>query len=456
MAKKIYYAGIVAYIVMLVLSVLFYKERTIFLDSAYDVFHVIKDQTLVNHNRYGGFFVKFMAYIAFKASLPLRDILVAYSAGFTAYNLIWYIICGSLLKKYDFALVILLSNILFVSETFYYIPSELPLGIAFTVFVFAAISGLQRKTADIYKWLLTALLIVCATFFHPLIIFVMAYVAIFFALRNNIAANRKQYATILGIFIAAVALKTVLIRTPYEQHSLGGLRNFVKLFPNYFRIYSNREFLKNCMTIYYWIPVTWAGIVAIYAVKKEWKRLAFFIVSFAGYLALVNISYAFRSTPSFYIENLYLPLGVFLALPLVFDVLPVLEKRNLALPVFSLILLSGCARVWAVHSRFTARLDYERAILKQYGDKKIVLDWRKVNAGILQMLWGTPYEFWLLSTVEQGKTASIIIDDNPKRLDWASDTKKSLLVNWNVYPYVELPKKYFIFADTTTGYVIDP
>jgi hypothetical protein len=121
----------------------------------------------------------------------------------------------------------------------------------------------------------------------------------------------------------------------------------------------------------------------------------------------------------------------------------------------ALVMITGCLRIYATHTAYTARLNWERNFLKEYGDKKIIADAKKVNAGILQMLWGTPYEFWLLSTSEQNKTASIIIDDDPPHRDWAKDARKSLVVNWNVYPYNTLPPRYFIFTDTASGYIID-
>ena len=73
---------------------------------------------------------------------------------------------------------------------------------------------------------------------------------------------------------------------------------------------------------------------------------------------------------------------------------------------------------------------------------------------IVLMAWGTPYEFWLLSTTEQGTTASIIIDDKPELRPWAALLRKSLVVNWGIFPYSELNPKYFHFTDTTTGYEI--
>lgn len=43
MYKRLYFIGIAVYTIMLLLSVLFYKERIILLDTSYLLFHIIKD-----------------------------------------------------------------------------------------------------------------------------------------------------------------------------------------------------------------------------------------------------------------------------------------------------------------------------------------------------------------------------------------------------------------------------
>ncbi len=455
MYRRLYFTGIFAYVVMLVLSLLFYKERSILLDSSFDLFYLLKDGGFdINVVRFSGVLSKVAPVLAIRAGLPLNEVLLCYSFGYAAYYFLCYFICGTILKKYDFALVILLCNILFVAETFYYIPSELPQGIAFALVVFAFVGG--RNINSALGWVaLTVLCIVCA-FFHPLLLFVIAYTFVFFLLQKDRYFDVKQLSAITILFFVFVALKTVFIKAPYEQHAMGGLKNFVTQFPNYFTLYSDKLFLYNCITKYYWIPIFAVTIITLYRTNREWRKLAFFVLSVAGYLFLVNVCYPTKATPTFYIENLYLPIGVFLALPLVFDVLPFLEKKRLAFPVFVLILLTGCVRLYATHSVFTERLNLERDVIAKYNNKKVVIGSENVDADLLQMLWGTPYEFLLLGESENNKAASIIIDDKPRLREPACYITNALVVNWNVFPYCDLPTKYFHFTDTTSGYVIVP
>lgn len=449
--------GIVAYVVLFVFSLVFYKERTVFLDMAFNVFHIIKGQGFaIQIYRFGDIINQILPLLACKAGLPLNLILELYSSSFILYYFTGYFICGSVLKRYDFALLILLFNILFVADSFYWMVSQLPQAVIMLLVLFALISQKELKMVTPLTWGIILLILITVIFYHPLIVFVILFSIVFFILSKNSFFDRKLLYCITLIYFVGLLIKMFLFKTPYEVHSMSGMKNFISLFPNYFTTYSNKRFLLNCLELYYWVIICTVGIVIFYFKNSDFRKLCFFIISFTGYLFLVNISYPTPITPNFYIENLYLPLGIFLGLPVIFDMLPVLDKKKLAMPLLVLILITGCARIYFTHNTYTARLDWQRAYLKQNGDKKIIASSKKANAGILMMLWGTPYEFWLLSTLEQGKSASIIIDDRPGDRVWARGVTNKFLVNWDIFTYKELPAKYFRFEDTTTGYIVEP
>jgi hypothetical protein len=457
MYKRAYFIGVGAYFVMLALSVLFYKERIIFLDTAFGLFHIAKDSWFcIEIFRFADGLSQLLPVLAAKAGLSLNIMTVSYSVSFVLFYFICYLVTGNILKRYDFALVILVCNILFVSDTFYWTPSEVPQGIAVLLLLLAWSFKKQLAEVRPLMWVVLFLSMLTLAFFHPLLVFIIIYSVIYFAWNKVGFADRRLLYILLAFYVFSVLLKAIAFKTQYETHSLSGMKNFITQFPDYFTLFSNRRFLSNCLTKYYWIPLTFFAVCSLYAKNKEWKKLVFFSSVVIGYLFLVNISYPFRTTPEFYIENLYLPLAVFLGLPLVFELLPLLAEKRLALPVVCLLVATGCLRIWFTHTPYTARLNWERAFLDKYINEKIIADAKKINAGILLMNWGTPYEFWLLSTLERNKTASIIIDDDPRSRLWALDLNKTFVVNWNIFPYKDLNPKYFHFTDTTTGYLVDP
>jgi hypothetical protein len=456
-SRTTYFIGIGVYLLLALFSILFYMERIVFLDCAFSVFHMAKDNSFsIQIFRFGDAFSRILPLLGVKLGLPLSVISIAYSMGFIVFYFACYLLCGLYYRQYGYALVILLVNILFVTDSFYWPTAQVPQAIALTMILFSAIHAKQLRSISIATWLLIIALITTIVFFHPLMLAVLFYLIIFFMLGKKEDNTRTNVLLTLGlIYLGILAIKMIFFRAEYERHSLSGLKNFVTLFPHYFNTYAVHNFLYSCLTKYYWIPITFILVLVKYITAKDYKKLLFFACVTIGYLMLVNTCYPNSATPQFYIEVHYLPLGLFLGVPLVFDVLPFFSRQY----VFALVLLiatSGAIRIYAAHDVYTQRLNWERAFLKKHGDKKMIVNSHKIDASALQMLWGTPYEFWLLSAIENHKLASIIIDDNPKEREWANQKNKALIVNWNVFPYSTLNPLYFPITDTITGYLIDP
>jgi hypothetical protein len=454
MYKKIYYTGFVAYLVMAVLAVLFFKERTILSDTAYNLFYIAKDGTLaIQSFRFGDAFTQLFAVAARNAGFSLQGIATCYSLSFIVYYAVCYALAGIVFRQYRLALVMLLTEVLFTTHAFYYEVSPLLQGIAYLLLALSAIAFARERQWK-YTNVLAVPLIAFAVFFHPLLLVVVGYTLCYFWLRNGGGFSRRSLVLIAIVFGASMVLKSLIFRVAYEAHALGGLRNFYKLFPDYFTIYAHRRFLQNCISYYLFIPIALVCLLWSYRKQKNATTALFVLVAFVGYLLLVNICYPSTDIPEFYIENLYMPLALMLSLPLVFDVLPVLKPVT-AIVLVGAVLVFAMARFFAMHYHYSERLAYERQIIDGYGNSKVIRRTTPNDRQVLQMLWGMPYEFWLLSTLETGNTASIVIDDNPHLRMWADKQGKSLVVNWNVFPYKDLPPRYFHFKDTVSGYHIE-
>lgn len=453
--KRLYYWGLGAFIVMFIFSVLFYKERIIFLDTAHYLFYIVKDHSFSLYtSRCGAFVSQLLPVLAVRCGLPLSDVVLAYSLGFPAFYFICYIICGTLFRQYELALSLLLFHILFVTATFYYIPSELPLGVDFLLIIFAYIKHKQPSGFNSISSLFLCISCFFAAYFHPLVVVILVYALSFLVLHNDSAFTKKTCLRIIICFCAGFVVKVAFFSIPYDRHAASGIKNFITLFPNYFDLYSNRFFFSKCIGSYCLLPVTCILVAAVYFANKEWKKLTFFGGCFIGYILLVNVSYPTAATPDFYFENLYLPLGIFVAMPFVYIALPWLTRFKLAMPVFVLITIVSSCRLYNAHGLYTARLNWERNFLREHAGKKAIYPSRNLPMDTLLMTWGTPYEFWLLSTIEQNKTESIIIDNDPDLRRWAKGTTNAMVVNWNVITYDKLDTIYFHLTDTVTGYDI--
>lgn len=236
--------------------------------------------------------------------------------------------------------------------------------------------------------------------------------------------------------------------------SMSGLKNFITLFPNYFNLESNIVFLKNCVTKYFWLPIFSISVFIIYISTRQWLKLSLFCSYFFGYLLLINVCYPVVGNLEFYMENLYLPLGFIIGLSFAYDVLPLFKKRKWAYTFITIFIVSSLMRIYLMHGFYSDRLDFLRQYVGRYKDQKVIIDAKLVPAHKILMTWASPYEFWLLSTIEQNATASIIMHENIAEITWAAEKRKAFLPTWGLFQYQDLDPRYFKFTDTTSGYRI--
>ncbi|PZF72345.1 hypothetical protein [Taibaiella soli] len=452
MIKKLYYFFCAFYLVVILLAIAFYKERCIFIDIAFHLFNIVKDGAFAIQNfRFGAALTQIYPLLLTKMKMPLDTIMMGYSIGFGIYYFLCYLACGFLFKNYKMGLVLLLSQLLFASHTFYWMQSELPQAISLCMVFFASLNGPVDKTKPLFQvWIFTCILVLA--FFHPLLLFVFSFLIFFFLLQSNESLEQRKSLIAAGIFyLVILVIKKCFFGTAYDQHAMGNAAHSFKNIRHFFSIYATQFFLQNCIKIYYWIPVISIWIAVTYISQKKWKQLALFTGYMVGLLVLVNVSYPDNGTNAYYIENMYLPLGVFMAVPLLYDVLPTITPKYAAI-LLTAICITGTARIFATHTIYTARLNMERKILHQYQNEKTLMAAANVPADTMLTTWGTAFEFWLLSTTETNKTASIIIKESPDQLFWALGQPQTFFTNWELYKYDTLPKRYFKFEDTVAGY----
>ncbi|HYD20416.1 MAG TPA: hypothetical protein VEB40_02990 [Flavipsychrobacter sp.] len=455
MYKLIYKIGFLGYLLLLVLSILYYKERTIFADTAYHLFEILKDRDFAyfENYRYGAFITQLFPVVASRFSLHLNTILLLHSASFILYYTFCYFLCGVVFKQYRLALVLLLFNILFVSDTFFWAISELPLGVAFMLVAFSYLSR-REKDGNKFLFILTAfiLVFVIIAFFHPLMevpfIFMLAFLFL-----DNTGLNRKTTIACLFLFIGVYVLKALFFVGSLEKGSMGSMRNLLTMFPNYLGGHANKRFVQDSLGEYYWIPALFLTIAIVYLKDKNWRKLFFVCCGALGYLIFVNITYSGKDVPRFYVENLYLPLGIALAFPFVYDVLS-LTKIPVAVSLILLIIVTSALRITNTSKQYTARLNWERSFLDSHSHQKLMLASRHVPQDTLILSWSSAYEFWLLSTLERKQTASLVIHDNVSSVEWAAGYKDAFVPEWGMYKYKDLPPEYFKFTDAQSTYSV--
>lgn len=454
--KHTYKWGRFAYLILLLFAILFYKERSAYGDSAYHIFHIIKDDKFAIQNyRFGAFFTQLGPLLTSKLGLSLNVVMLSYSSIFILYYYICYVVCGGILKNYKWALVLLVSQLLFVTDTFYSMQSELPQGLAMMMVLFSCVSSYDLNIKQIVPLLVIVVITVTVAFFHPLLVMPFLFIVLFLMLDKYAVRDLKLLISTATLFMITVLVKKYCYSTDYDTNTTWNAITAFKSMGNFWELPSHNRFIKYCIDNYYWIPFSFAITVVTYLIQRKWLKLPLYITSVLGYISLINICYHNVTPTDVYMENLYLSLALILAVPLLFDVLPSVQKPGFVASAVLLVVVLGLVRIYNAHHTYTDRQNWQRKFMKDNPHPKLAVSTTRVPMHILQFFWATPYEFWLLSTTETDKTACIFITDMLENYEKEAIASKHAMFNgWGFVDYNQFPERYFRFTDTASGYRI--
>ncbi len=476
--KKLLLLGTLAYATMTIMAVMLYEERIAFLDGAFILFSILSEGDLaIQVYRFGAAVTQVFPLVASWMDFSLVSIMKIYSACFPVYFYSLFLICLLGLKKERYAVLLLLFNVGMVTHTFYWVVPEFQQGLSLMVVYFAFLERAMESDwfrRKIWLHIINLGLIFTLALFHPLMVlpfaFFVGYLFLFskdspknlrwLNVNNFLKADSpiiKKWPLLLSgvLFLPFFLLKGYVFKTPYDSLSMQVLQNFKAFFPNYFDLQSNINFLSYLITDYYLLIIALA-LISVHAVQEK-KSFWFICISipFLGYLFLINISYP-DGPHQFYIESLYLPLSLILFLPLVSIFSQKPNHKNLVLAL-SIVVGIRLVHIYQTHPFYSERVAHIRTFLKKTEDlpnKKLILRSEQVNNELLMLDWGLAYECWLLSTIDEGISRSVVVENKRGSHQAALKKNNAFCPTWGNYPYPNLPKRYFIFNDST--YYISP
>lgn len=446
--------GVAVFATLLTLAAAFYLERMAVLDMAFQSFHILRTGELqIQSGRFGAAGTQIFAWAAQACGLPLKGVLLSYSLGHVLYYFGIFLLITLGLRQGQWGLVLILLSTAMTTHTFFWL-SEMPQGLAFLCLILA---WLHRKgSLSAVRWWeypLLAAACVTAFYFHPMVLYALLFCAVYFLLEREPSRLKPLYLVVAGIFLVTTFVKYKVLKLDwYDAQALVRAEAFADLWPNWFDIQSNRDFLRWCISDYYMIPLLALLNTAFFIWKKQELRAALVALAPLGFVVLVNVPFH-QGDNQFYLENLYLPLGLFVAVPFVFEVLPgVLPKKKHWLPV-AVIAAVGLLRIGTAHTPWTNRLHWEQNFLEKTANlehRKLLLTEAQVPMDTLILSWGTAYEFLLLSALEHPDSARcILVDEASERFDPLLAQPRLFLGEFKNYRFEELPHRYFAPKDTS-------
>lgn len=424
--------GLGYWLVYALLSLIYYKERTLFTDAAYQAFHLIQDGwPVVSHHRYGNVLVQVLPWLGLQLGAPLSVLLPLYSL---SYPLLFAGVYAWLVFRWRCDLLgwtLILYTCLLTLDSFYYIQSEYYQAVAFSLLLFGYI---RRHPAlrNWQNWLVILLLLALVVNYYRLSLVVVLFLWGFFGLWEK-DLRHWRFALMSILTLVLVWLQSQLFQSPYEVHKMALFYDALgKYGLHFWEIPANGKFLRKLIHIYYWLPLLLLLFTVLYLRKREYLKVFFIWLSCIAYVILLHYGSP-NTTYRFYAELGYLPLAVFVALPLLHLVQQV--SWRWLLPIFSLLLIQRLSLIQQNHQPFTKRLQWLESQLAQCPSDKCYYQQGEDPDGLLKMNWGIAYESLLLQAQVGSATGkTLLVLSNPQK-------KKEALENgnWWVAAFEKIP-----------------
>ena len=449
-------------IVLLGYSIIFYLERTLFTDIAFQSFNLIRTETpKAQVYRFGAALIHLLPWLAIKLSLSLKWVLLFYSVAYPILYLIIFTLIVKVLKNEAMGLALTMLLTFTVYDSFYWPSSELWQGLVMLMLLFAMVlryPNMEEPWSKIIIWLGVPFVL----FYHPLMMFPFLLCWLFFYLREPKIRHRSYYVILL-LFFVSLSAKSIWFTNWYDTAKQGEFfSNLVKFFPNYLQLPSYQKFFSNTLKFYYLFPILFFGMSIFYAVKKQWWKLILLVGFCLGHIFTIHIGSP-NAAYRFYIEVSYIPLMLYVGTAFCFDVLfktddtlkvgdtfkvsPTLSTSNIFVFTLVLVFLIRLNTIWHAHQPFTNRIQWYNnkfAELENATTNRFILNPNDIPKDTLIMTWGAAYETLLLTSLVHPDSAKTIwITSNLQKAEPYLNQSNYFFGDFTQLPIEELPKRYF-------------
>ncbi len=409
--KQTALGGHCLFLALLAMSIGFWQERTIILDAAFQSYQLICDgKPAIMVQRFGVLPIQLLPLIGVWFGFSLSKVLVLFSLSYVLFQWLLFSLCLHGLRNSRAATAIALFNILLTGDCFYWIQNELLPAISL-LFVLLALA--EKQTQERYSLLLhivLAFLAITIFFLHPLIIFPLGFVLVFFWFDPASVLSKKILIHIFAFLGLAFVLKYVVQAPNFYDRGMTG--QFVREFEPamLFDLPKSNGFglfwahLDDSMLLF--LPICLLLNIVFIFQQKLFKALIFnvFIIIYSTVLFV-----RFREDTRWYIIESHLQaLSVFMLLPLLWDLVPGIRFRYLG---WLLALIVGL-RLWGIfqnHIPYSARLAYIKDLVQQAKGPKTMLRPDQVDIRLLMMTWGLPFETLHASALLSPDAAKVML-----------------------------------------------
>lgn len=432
-------------------GIIFYKERLLAFDSAYYTFHIITYQDFfIKHERYITYLSQWMPLLAIELGLSLKGVLISYSASFTLWFYLIFLLIAHGFRNAEGGLFMALAFGLTMRYKYYAAISELVFAIALAALLLSWLTrpGARKPGLNLrMHWGVAVLLAAMMFVSHPIIILPVLVFLGYDIIYHKKWKDWPNWGVVL-LLIGAYTLKYLAIKKdPYEAKRLDIFQNVSDVLLN-FRELKIYEILLWYFDTEYTFPfVVFLVVVSIVFYQRKYLAGTFILLASLAWFVLNLITYAYLEDKILIMLDGYLALfGLIWATPIYF----LLKSQKFKLPasiVLSVLVIFSLHRIYNKHTFFKQRLDNIQQTLDRYvtdEERKFIVLPENFNWESMWYPYELPHESLMLSAIKGPEhAATIFVNYEYRPLEgFLQDSAHFLQFNSPV-PKVWLPHQYF-------------
>ncbi|HRP89175.1 MAG TPA: hypothetical protein PKX92_03960 [Edaphocola sp.] len=412
--KPVYWLSFFTLIILAVLSLIAYKERTLFVDSSWFIVNMLHTKSFYfMEMRYGAFITQLGTITAIRFGMDLKSILIIFSVSFYVFYLLSFWAIGVWMRQKKLAILFLLYLVLFISDGYFCTVGEIFQGITW-MFLFFALYLQTRWRHNLWTHGLMIAFAFLSLICHMIIWFPFAFMWLYLNLEQNkiheLIRQKKFWIYSLILLLFALTRYYVSNLGWYDSMKLEPVKNlsFSRIL-GAFKSGHAQTFL-NLLKTNYWLVVS-LGFVSILfmAIQKKYFQLVLYFVFVAGYFSLVCVVYpdGYDRNMLFYFENEWAPLAVIIAAPFVWHIFNYLHQVRVLAAVFLVIFAIRLFFIFDAYLFFNNRFhnlkNLNESLYKSKIHKAIIYVDEAEAKKYFVMDWGLPIESLLLSALDAKK-----------------------------------------------------
>jgi len=355
--------GHLSFLVLLIASVYFYKERILFADSAFQFFKIVNFEKInVEAYRYGAILPELPVLLVMKLGFSLKLLIVTYSVAFIGLYYLVFLLCIKLFKNTPAALSIILILIVCISESFFFPVTETHQSLVFSVLLFAILQYPAFRYSFV-QLLLASGVVIVSFLAHPVAIYPLTFIIGYSAIDKKQLRSIMPYALLILVIGLALAKVMFTDENSYEGKFFSELFKSPSIIFDLPFAYSTKFLIKRISGLYLWVAILELILILHLIFKKEYLKLTWQL-GISGFFLVVTLLTYNKGDSDMLMERAFMPLALLVSIPLLKEMLDNNNQyRMLKLTFLSLIIVVSFSRINTQGKVFRERTRFNQELM---------------------------------------------------------------------------------------------